>query len=72
MISTRCTYCQADLRPSQAAYCGKWCFQQGKAEAQRLAALQKRLRGQAFTQYTLNHHSAVTAALGRYQVTNRS
>lgn len=70
MISTRCTYCQADLHPSQAAYCGRWCFLQGKAAAQRLVALQKRLRGQTLTQYTLNHHRAVTAALEGYQVAN--
>lgn len=72
MISTRCSYCHADLHPSQAAYCDRWCFLQGKAAAQQLAALQKRLRGQTFTQCTLNHHRAVTAALEGYQVANRS
>lgn len=70
MIPTRCTYCHTDLHPSQAAYCGKWCFQQGKAEAKRLAALQKRLRGKALTQYTLNHHRAIKAALESYQAAN--
>lgn len=66
----RCTYCQANLTPNQAAYCTPWCNKQARNEIKRLTTLQKHLAAIPLTDHTLNLYRRTTSTLRTYQQAN--